>query len=442
MDPLVERGFSVVLPRNNNLGTLYKAAADQRDNELRKQELIGKEFADIKLGSTKLRTGLQSGFGKLTKDRYDLMLQSQKDLYGGRISLEDVRTLKSKIFADHEVQKNFFESVNSDLDAMAEVVNKKPERFNQSTLVKKQNDFINNVFIKDEDGNIIGTNDATKSPSEILNDPDVYDDSALNKEYIDQLGSIALDSTTDSFGSTSKQSATSGLFETKGGKIVTDPNTGKPIPTATPESILLYDADPIRKLKLDKYAQSITPPGESWEKNRAKAFKQFVVDPFAEYKEDKVMKEQSDSSIGRGEKQANIESRYKTLRSIVDNYDESSLAQANNVMNNVQLEFRGGGMKGNLPGETVPDMIVIKKRETIEVPDQMSTSGFRKQNIWNEYEVPIRNEEQKEKAIFEINSILDEGGDKASGKIGNDAIRVIHDKKKKSAPKKGAFDNL
>jgi len=176
----------------------------------------------------------------------------------------------------------------------------------------------------------------------------------------------------------------------------------------------------------------------------AKAFKQFVVDPFAEYKEDKVMKEQSDSSIGRAEKQAIIESRYNTLRSIVDNYDESSLAQANNVMNNVQLEFRGGGMKGNLPGETVPDMIVIKKREQVDVPidPNVPALGVKKQYIWNEYEVPIRNEEQKEKAIFEINSILDEGGDKASGKVGNDAIRVIHDKKKKSAPKKGAFDNL
>jgi len=448
MDPIKERGFAVVLPRNNNLNTLYKAAQDQRDNQIRQQEQISKEFENIKLGMPAVRSELMGGAGQLFKETVSAMNNVQREAYQAGGLTSEHRTTINNLKQNWEMQKSLVEAYNKDFDAIASVTNAKPDLFNRAVLVDKTKALLGNAFVKDENGNVIGFNDMSKPPSELLNDPDVYDDAALGKEFIGQLGEMAIDTELDSFGSTNKQKFTTNLFQIDKGKdgksvIKLDPNTGKPVPVATPESVLLWDSDPIRKGKLDKYAQSITKEGENWEKNRAQAFKKFVVEPFAKFEEDKTIKDASDAAIGRGEKLANIESRYKTLRNAVYNFDETSLAQANNVMNNVQVEFRGGGAKGNLPGEGIPDRIVIRKRELQEVPDPLLPGSTKKQTVWNEYELPIRNDEQKEKALFEINTVMDEAGDKSGLKIGNDAIRVVHDKyKAKNKPKKGAFDDL
>jgi len=139
-----------------------------------------------------------------------------------------------------------------------------------------------------------------------------------------------------------------------------------------------------------------------------------------------------DTAGGRGfsVQEPLVDVRYRTLRKAIYSLDESALKEAAQAAGGIQIEFLGGepGPGGKLVDEASPDRI----RVTID------QKGFEDQKRGQEGEkigvkpkvkdIYIGDNKSREAAIFELNQLMDEAQGAAKLRIGNDNIRLFHER--------------
>jgi hypothetical protein len=441
-DPIALRGLAVVFKPQTQ-------STDPRDRQFAEQQRMAKQKQDLdwldknsKLDFKEVSFELQKPLAdKFISTKKQMDVVSKKGLIG-ELTPADMLTIQ-QLKNDFDADSSLATSFDKDLKDVNEVLKAdKDGLYKRGEVASRLSDMTSQLWTRDQYGDFT-VNRNTMSPKAILSDPDMIDDAAISKQFVNEF-TDKINEVVSSPGYQTLQSEFKfkDMYETdKTGTPIKDPNTGKYIPKSSPENIALFDANNIRKTKLDRWAQMITPEGENWEKNRAEAFNRFVIQPFAPVSKKVQASNKPEFVMNQGDKTRLINERYHTLRDIVYNFNESSLAQSYDLSNNIRLEFKGGGSKGNLPGETIPDEVVIMKREPVsgDPMDPFSIKSYQ----WTEYDrLPLRDEDTRETALFKINETIDEAQGKSGLVIGQDEIRKVHNAFKKKTPAKSEADKL
>lgn len=448
IDPIGLRGFAQVFKPSTI--ALQRQALDQRDRQFQEQQRQAKQQRDLAWLNDNSKLDFREVSFELQKPLSDKFISTKRQMDAiskrgllGELTPADMLTvqqLKNDFDADNALATSF----DRDLKEVGEALKAdKDGLYKRGEVASRLNDMTANLWTRDQFGDFT-VNRNTASPKTILSDPDMIDDAAIGKQFVNEF-SDKVNEVISSPGYQTLQTEfkfKGDLYQTdKDGKPIKDPNTGKYIPKLSPENIALFDSSDIRKAKLDRWAQMITPEGQDWTKNRAEAFNRFVVQPFAPVSKKVQASNKPEFMINQGDKERLSNERYQTLRNIVYNFDESSLAQSYDLSNNVRVEFRGGGSMGNLPGETVPDQIVVMKREPVagDPMDPFSIKSYQ----WVEYDrLPLRDDNTRETALFKLNELIDEAQGKSGLVIGQDEIRKIHNSFKTTKKKEGAFNDF
>ncbi len=429
------RGFAnTILPRagSGNLGQL--AALIQKKKEAE---------ADMafKQKESALKTGEEMRKGLLTANLSPILQEAQQSIL--KNAYDGLNTVSRRInMGDSSGASEAYSQIKLDSDnAIRGLQSAQEEVKNLEDLVKADKDnainaelvggAINDILKKSlvtENGRLVGVNNnEAANIKTLLDNPDLWNNDVMVDKHIKNLGQIQQERATDAAGSTMKQTSTPGLFVIKkDGSVARDPKTNKPIINPTPETVDVWDQIPIQKKKLDKI---VVETGKS----RLDAYKDLIGNK-AVYKEELTTKQASTDGSGAAEKEANANQRYETIRKIVDKFDEAALAQTFSLGDNTKVEFAGGGSRGNLPGETKPDRIVLYKRSVL--PADPSNPLQVRYSDWFPAEImPINTEDAKNTAIFKLNSVYNESSNKSSNVVGQDQLNKVHLKYQSSKPK-------
>lgn len=440
------KGIAQVVPvsQGSNLYAFSRLAqqkqlADQALAEKQKQADIDWYSGEAKLGFPTVRNELQQGLGEVFRNSYQGMADINRNTGSGNHT-QGSRQAIMDIKNNYDRFAGMVQSFNNDLSNIENQVKAdKDKGFNQAAFSSKLKGIINEAFIRNENGAVVGINPkASSKASDLLSDPDIYDDGLRAKMYVDKLGKIGVDQIQNQGSAlvSSEQSYTNGLYETNpNGTVKISDQTGKPIPKASGEAVYLFDSDPVDKAKLDKWAQSITPDGKNWEQYRGDAFKRFVVDKFANYQNKKSITANPAYDKGNAQDEIDAQGRYTdTIRPAVFNNDESALAQTFSASDRIKAEYSyaNGPVK---PGtQSKPQAITILRRETMpaDIYNPNPSKQFAKYTEWTPFEtIPLSTDKDKEKAIFKLNDLLDEAGP-TNKKIGQDRMRKVHEGFKKT----------
>ncbi len=456
-DALGLKGFAQVVQQSN--GNLYalsrlaqQGAENQRNFDLKRQETANKAYDDAVNGlyvAKNLDPILQNADRQHFMDSVKAMSEMHKsaartgDYEGLRTSLGDVK-------ANSDQFSRGLESVSNTAKTIQDLVlNDKQGMYNKESVGSALNDLKTKALMYDDKGNVVGINyDEAAKISKVLDNPDFYNKTTVAKLWakdraVQEISS--LEENNNSF-RTRTDKLSSDLFETESDgrgnvklKLTSD---GHPIPKATPEAVADFRGEigSVHDKILNSWAETL-PRLKNGGLDIAGAFKKFVVEPHGMAEVGKTtINEKSAGLADRADQKVLTDERYDTLNKIVNNPTESSkglLSQSFDPKGDFNAEYvysnAGGG------GNSKPTAIRILHRETITAQDPITSFYTLKKGDWTKYEdVPIGTEQEKDAAIYKINSLLNSAqGEKKS--IDQGVIKRIHENSKKNQPIKLGF---
>lgn len=370
-DSLGLRGFAQVIPNQGNIYAMSRLAEQKRqsdrDYQLKKEQQDLDWFTQSsKLDFANVRTELQKGLMEQFKATNNAMQSIyQQSISNGGLdsgSRQAITELKS----NYDSMKNIAESFNKDLTGVNDVIKADKDLFNESIVATKMSDLMQNAFQRDGQGNIVGFNfESATGVSDLLSDPDVYNLNEMGKRFTGSLSTIENEiissgATADVF-TTEKYSP---LFETEktkdGYKLKRDPDTGNPIPKATPESLKMWDDQG------KEYKNKLTSLAEKDGITRSEAFKKYIVEPFAKVTTEKSKTNKPEWMVKQGQEKATDDIAFNILEGIVTNKDKSALDQLSKFTgDDIKVEYASStvGPEGGYP--FTPNKVLVRKRETV-----------------------------------------------------------------------------
>lgn len=351
-DSLGLRGFAQVIPNQGNIYAMSSLAEQKRqsdrDYQLKKEQQDLDWFTQSsKLDFANVRTELQKGLMEQFKATNNAMQSIyQQSISNGGLdsgSRQAITELKS----NYDSMKNIAESFNKDLTGVNDVIKADKDLFNESIVATKMSDLMQNAFQRDGQGNIVGFNfESATGVSDLLSDPDVYNLNEMGKRFTGSLSTIENEiissgATADVF-TTEKYSP---LFETEktkdGYKLKRDPDTGNPIPKATPESLKMWDDQG------KEYKNKLTSLAEKDGITRSEAFKKYIVEPFAKVTTEKSKTNKPEWMVNLGKEKDDEKLLANAIQGVFSQ-DKAALQLFNNIGNGIEVKYRT-----ETPGEQV-----------------------------------------------------------------------------------------
>jgi hypothetical protein len=309
--------------------------------DLKRQEQAQDWFdKNSKLQWKEVDYSIQKPLADLLQKTYAGMVGAQRKS-GGRLT-PDLQDTVTDLKMKYDNAQQMASSFSNEIKQADEILKAdKYGRYNKGYVAQQMLRNSENAWTTDEIGLPTWNADA-KSPLEILKDPKAISLQGLVSEYLDNIETVEQTEVQD-MGAYTQSNAYKfkPLYETdKQGLPIKDPNTGKYIPKASPESIYLWDQDSDRKTQLDTLAAD---NGLS----RSDAFKKFIVQPFAsvnkktaggrDYKPEYIV-----NPKGK-EDQADLV--YPIIESIVENKSDDALQQLSVGNENFRFKWGGGDLK-------------------------------------------------------------------------------------------------
>lgn len=371
MNTLGLRGFAQVIPQQGNIYAMSRLAEQKRqadrDYQLKREQQDLDWFTQSsKLDFANVRTELQKGLMEQFKSTNNAMQSVyQQSIAKGGLDAGSRQAI-TELKTNYDSMKNIAESFNKDLTGVNDVIKADKDLFNESVVASKMAGLMGNAFQKDEQGNIVGFNfESATGVSDLLSDPDIYNINEMGKRFTDSLAEI--ENEILSSGGTADILTTekySPLFETekKGGSIILkrDPDTGNPIPKATPESLKMWTSQG------KEYDQKLTRLAEQDGITRSEAFKKYIVEPFGKRSSTVDKQNKPEWMVKQGQEKATEDTAFNILEGIVVNKDKSALDQLNKFSGeDIRVEYatNTNGPEGGAPFN--PNKVLIKKRETV-----------------------------------------------------------------------------